>query len=202
MRHLEDELSKGEQKLGNFPDLRLSEADKVSVWLQAIQPEVRQYVVLRGRSNDWLSLTTSLKYYEEQLRMSETLGASNRAMSEILCDYCGKKGHKRENCWQQKRDERGEKGGKGDGKGKKGGGKQEERKGKSPSKGSGKGEKGKEKGKGKSKKKKKGQRAHSAESSASQSSIASEAPTKATAMALRFGGEVRVLNYPEVVPRS
>ena len=75
-------------------------------------------------------------------------------MSEILCDYCGKKGHKKENCWQKKRDERGEKGGKGDGKGKKGGGKQGEGKGKSPSKGSGKGEKGKEKGKGKSKKKK------------------------------------------------
>ena len=75
MRHLEDELSKGEQKLSNFLDLRLSEADKVSVLLQAVQPEVRQYVVLRGRSNDWLSLTTSLKYYdyEEQLRMCETL---------------------------------------------------------------------------------------------------------------------------------
>ena len=109
VRHLEDELSKGEQKLSNLPDLRLSEADKVSVLLQAIQPEVRQYVVLRGRSNDWLSLTTSLKYDEEQLRMCKTPGASNRAMSEILCDYCGKKGHKKENCWQKKRDERGEK---------------------------------------------------------------------------------------------
>ena len=32
--------------------------------------------------------------------------SSSRALSEIICDHCGKKGHKKENCWQRKREER------------------------------------------------------------------------------------------------
>ena len=37
-------------KLSNFPDLMLKEPDRVSVLLQAIPNEVRQYVVLHGKS--------------------------------------------------------------------------------------------------------------------------------------------------------
>ena len=47
VRYLEDELSKVESKLINFPELKLSEADKVSLILQAISADARQYVVLR-----------------------------------------------------------------------------------------------------------------------------------------------------------
>ena len=52
VRYLEDELSKVESKLINFPELKLSEADKVSLILQAISADARQYVVLHGHSND------------------------------------------------------------------------------------------------------------------------------------------------------
>ncbi len=146
VRHLEDELSKAEAKLSNFPDLRLSDMDKVSLLLQAIPSEVRQYVVLHGHSNDWKSLTASLKYYEEQLRMCET-PANARAM-DTLCEYCGKRGHTKDFCWQKKKDDKskGEKGS-----GKKGGGKKGD-KGKSPG---GKGEKGEKGNKGKEKEKEK-----------------------------------------------
>ena len=41
IRHLEDEFSKAEMKLSNFPDLMLKEPDGVSVLLQAIPNEVR-----------------------------------------------------------------------------------------------------------------------------------------------------------------
>ena len=107
VRYLEDELSKVESKLNNFPELRLSEADKVSLILQAISADARQYVVLHGHSGDWSSVSTALKFYEEQLRVCELPGSSsNRALSEIICDHCSKKGHKKENCWQRKREER------------------------------------------------------------------------------------------------
>ena len=97
VRYLEDELSKLESKLINFPELKLSEADKVSLILQAISADARQYVVLHGHSNDWSSVSTTLKFYEEQLRMCELPGSSSsRALSEIICDHCGKKGHKKE----------------------------------------------------------------------------------------------------------
>ena len=186
IRHLEDELAKAESKLGNFPDLRLSPADKCTLLLQAISSEARQYVVLRGKTSTWDDLTASLKFFEEQLRLCEVPGHT-RAASEVLCDYCGKKGHKKENCWQKKKDEKGSpsKGGKGEkGKGKKG----EKGKGGDTPRG-GKGDKGKgeqPKGKGK-KKKKKGQRVRSAgETSESEAeSSAPGTPKKATAMALR-----------------
>ena len=53
IRHLEDEFSKAEMKLSNFPDLMLKEPDRVSVLLQAIPNEVRQDVVLHGKSGRW-----------------------------------------------------------------------------------------------------------------------------------------------------
>ena len=59
VRYLEDELSKVESKLINFPELKLSEADKVSLILQAISADARQYVVLHGHSNDWSSVSTT-----------------------------------------------------------------------------------------------------------------------------------------------
>ena len=69
IRHLEDEFSKAEMKLSNFPDLMLKEPDRVSVLLQAIPNEVRQYVVLHGKSGKWDDLVDSCKFYEQQLRM-------------------------------------------------------------------------------------------------------------------------------------
>ena len=47
IRHLEDEFSRAEAKLTNFSELKLSEADRCSVLLQALGSEVRQYVLLR-----------------------------------------------------------------------------------------------------------------------------------------------------------
>ena len=44
IRHLEDEFSRAEAKLTNFSELKLSEADRCSVLLQALGFEVRQYV--------------------------------------------------------------------------------------------------------------------------------------------------------------
>ena len=208
VRYLEDELSKVESKLINFPELRLSEADKVSLILQAISAEARQYVVLRGHSGDWSSVSTTLKFYEEQLRMCELPGSSsNRALSEIICDRCGKKGHKKENCWQRKREERetakeggktrpSRDGGKDQGKGK---GKDE----KGKSKGKGK-DKGKGKGKDKyKKKKKKGAHARSASASSDGSEISSSGDeNRAAAMALRAGGDVRDLSLCMPEPES
>ena len=198
VRYLEDELSKVESKLINFPELKLSEADKVSLILQAISVDARQYVVLHGHSNDWSSVSTTLKFYEEQLRVCELPGSSSsRALSEIICDHCGKKGHKKENCWQRKREERenakeggktrpSRDGGKDHGKGK---GKDD----KGKSKGKGK-DKGKGKGKDKSKKKKKGARARSASSDGSSASSSGD-EGRAAAMALRASGDVRDLSF-------
>ncbi|CAE7265621.1 unnamed protein product [Symbiodinium sp. CCMP2592] len=167
IRHLEDSFSKSEAKLSNFPELQLSEADRCSVLLQSLGAEVRQYVVLHGSSSNWEALRRTLTYYEEQLRLCEAPGSSGRALQEKLCDYCGKKGHTADKCWQRQKDER-ERGGapKGKGKGDKG---KPKSKGDQTPKGSGtprgsekgkgdrgKGDKGKDKGK-KQKKKKKGQ---------------------------------------------
>ena len=55
IRHLEDAFAKSESKLTNFPELKLSEADRCSVLLQSLR-EVRQYVVLHGKSGDWEAL--------------------------------------------------------------------------------------------------------------------------------------------------
>ena len=68
---------------------------------------MRQYVVLHGSSSDWEALWKTLTYYEEQLRLCEALGSSGRALQEKLCDYCGKKGHTADKCWQRQKDERG-----------------------------------------------------------------------------------------------
>ena len=54
--HLEDEFSRTEAKLTNFSELKLSEADRCSVLLQALGFEVRQCVLLHGSSSDWDSL--------------------------------------------------------------------------------------------------------------------------------------------------
>ena len=115
-----------------------------------ISADARQHVVLHGHSNDWSSVSTTLKFYEEQLRMCELPGSSSsRALSEIICDHCGKKSHKKENCWQRKREER---------ENAKEGGKTRPSRdgGKDQGKGKGKDEKGKSKGKGKDKGKGKG----------------------------------------------
>ena len=71
IRHLEDSFSKAEAKLSNFPELKLSEADRCSVLLQSLTAGVREYVVLHGSSSDWEALRKTLTYYEEQLRLCE-----------------------------------------------------------------------------------------------------------------------------------
>ncbi|CAE7423530.1 unnamed protein product, partial [Symbiodinium sp. CCMP2592] len=106
IRHLEDSFSKSEAKLSNFPELLLSEADRCSVLLQSLGAEVRQYVVLHGSSSNWEALRRTLTYYEEQLRLCEVPGSSGRALQEKLCDYCGKKGHTADKCWQRQKEER------------------------------------------------------------------------------------------------
>ena len=117
IRHLEDAFAKSESKLTNFPELKLSEADRCSVLLQSLSAEVppvrgsprkerrlggsqKEPHVLRGAAS-------SLRPALVQLEPSAT----------SLCDYCGKKGHKAEQCWQKKRDEKAAAGGPGKGKG-------------------------------------------------------------------------------------
>ena len=46
-----------------------------------------------------------------------SLERAARALSDVLCDYCGKKEHKAEQCWQKKRNERAARGGFGKSKG-------------------------------------------------------------------------------------
>ena len=221
IRHLEDSFSKSEAKLSNFTELKLSEADRCSVLLQSLSAEVRQYVVLHGSSSDWEALRKTLTYYEEQLRLCEAPGSSGRALQEKLCDYCGKKGHTADKCWQRQKDERGG-APKGKGKGEKslpkgkgsgdktpkgagmprGSEKGKGRKGKGGK--GGKGDKGKDKGK-KGKKKKgqpdKGRSLTEPESEA-------ESGGSATVMAMRFScpgrgsfepssSQGRVLSQPE-----
>ena len=100
IRHLEDGIAKAEVKLSNFPELKLTEADRCSL-LQAVSHQARQYVALHGNAQSWGELTKSLKYFEEQLRMCEPIPtSSSRSMNDdILCDYCGRKGHKKDKCW-------------------------------------------------------------------------------------------------------
>ena len=200
IRHLEDAFAKSESKLTNFPELKLSEADRCSVLLQSLSAEVRQYVVLHGKSDDWEALRKSLTYYEEQLRLCDLPGSA-RALSDVLCDYCGKKGHKAEQCWQKKRDERAAAGGPGKGKGDhekkgKGRGDQTPKRARTPrgsEKGKGdkgKGEKGKEKGKDKWKKGPKGPKKHKKGKDKGRSLTEPESEEEsgggATLMALRF----------------
>ena len=195
IRHLEDAFAKSESKLTNFPELKLSEADRCSVLLQSLSAEVRQYVVLHGKSDDWEALRKSLTYYEEQLRLCDLPGSA-RALSDVLCDYCGKKGHKAEQCWQKKRDERAASGGPGKGKKGKGRGDQTPKGARAP-RGSekvkgdkGKGEKGKEKGKDKWKKGPKGPKKHKKGKDKGRSLTEPESEEEsgggATLMALRF----------------
>ena len=160
---MEDSFSKAEAKLSNFPELKLSEADRCSVLLQSLAAGVREYVVLHGSSSDWEALRKTLTYYEEQLRLCEAPGSSGRALQEKVCDHCGKKGHTAEKCWQRQREEKANTP-KGKGKGEKGKGDQGKPKGKgrgdktpkggNTPRGSEKG-KGDKDGKGKKNKKKK-----------------------------------------------
>ena len=113
IRHLEDEFSKAEMKLSNFPGLMLKEPDRVSVLLQAIPNEVRQYVVLRGRSGKWDELVDSCRFYEQQLRMVDA-ASMRQVEQQILCPYCDKKGRAKNDCWKWQR----ERGGKDDANGK------------------------------------------------------------------------------------
>ena len=57
---------------------------------QAISADARQYVVLHGHSNDWSSVSTTLKFYKKQLRTCKS-----RALSKIICNHCGKTIRKR-----------------------------------------------------------------------------------------------------------
>ena len=156
--------------------------------------------VLHGKSDDWEALRKSLTYYEEQLRLCDLPGSA-RALSDVLCDYCGKKGHKAEQCWQKKRDEKGAAGGPGKGKGDhekkgKGRGDQTPKGGRTP-RGSekgrgdkGKGDKGKDKGKDKWKKGSKGPKKHKKGKDKGRSLTEPESEEEsgggATLMALRF----------------
>ena len=181
IRHLEDEFSKAEMKLSNFPDLMLKEPDRVSVLLQAIPNEVRQCVVLRGKSGKWDESVDSCKFYEQQLRMVDA-ASMRQVEQQILCPYCGKKGRAKKDCWKWQR----ERGGKDDAKGKhkgdgkgKDGGKQGYGKGKEKGKRKGDG-KGKDDGKGKKKKFKKDKR-HRSRSASSDGSHASNDGQRSTA---------------------
>ena len=175
IRHLEDEFSKAEMKLSNFPDLMLKEPDRVSVLLQAIPNEVRQYVVLHGKSGRWDELVDSCKFYEQQLRMVDA-ASMRQVEQQILCPYCGKKGHAKKDCWKWQR----ERGGKGDSKGKsksdgkgKDGGKHSAGKGNEKGKHKGDG-KGKDDGKGKKKKFKKDKRHRSRSASSDGSNVSTD----------------------------
>ena len=198
IRHLEDEIAKAEIKLSNFPELKLSEADRCSILLQAVSHPARQYVALHGNANSWSELTKSLKYFEEQLRMCDVPTAANRGMDGKLCDHCGKHGHVAKDCWSRQREagEKGGKGGKGESKSGKGtGGPKGQRsptpkgaprsptpKGKPTSKGD-KGAKGKKgEGKGKGKKQKKKNRARAMGEPESEA----EAEPTQSVMAMRF----------------
>ena len=193
IRHLEDSFSKAEAKLSNFPELKLSEADRCSVLLQSLAAGVREYVVLHGSSSDWEALRKTLTYYEEQLRLCEAPGSSGRALQEKVCDHCGKKGHTAEKCWQRQREEKANTP-KGKGKGEKGKGDQGKPKGKgrgdktpkggNTPRGSEKG-KGDKDGKGKKNKKKKKVQPGKGRSLSEGGEPESEYPP-ATVMALRF----------------
>ena len=193
IRHLEDSFSKAEAKLSNFPELKLSEADRCSVLLQSLAAGVREYVVLHGSSSDWEALRKTLTYYEEQLRLCEAPGSSGRALQEKVCDHCGKKGHTAEKCWQRQREEKANTP-KGKGKGEKGKGDQGKPKGKgrgdktpkggNTPRGSEKG-KGDKDGKGKKNKKKKKGPTGKGRSLSEGGEPESEYPP-ATVMALRF----------------
>ena len=193
IRHLEDEFSKAEMKLSNFPDLMLKEPDRVSVLLQAIPNEVRQYVVLHGKSGRWDELVDSCKFYEQQLRMVDA-ASMRQVEQQILCPYCGKKGHAKKDCWKWQR----ERGGKGDSKGKsksdgkgKDGGKHSAGKGNEKGKQKGDG-KGKDDGKGKKKKFKKDKR-HRSRSASSDGSHASTDGHRSTAGGSPSQGSVMMM---------
>ena len=193
IRHLEDSFSKAEAKLSNFPELKLSEADRCSVLLQSLAAGVREYVVLHGSSSDWEALRKTLTYYEEQLRLCEAPGSSGRALQEKVCDHCGKKGRTAEKCWQRQREEKANMP-KGKGRGEKGKGDQGKPKGKgrgdktpkggNTPRGSEKG-KGDKDGKGKKNKKKKKVQPGKGRSLSEGGEPESEYPP-ATVMALRF----------------
>ena len=209
IRHLEDEIAKAEIKLSNFPELKLFEADRCSILLQAVSHPARQYVALHGNANSWSELTKSLKYFEEQLRMCDVPTAANRGMDGKLCDHCGKHGHVAKDCWSRQREagEKGGKGGKGESKSGKGaGGPKGQRsptpkgaprsptpKGKPTSKGD-KGAKGKKgEGKGKGKKQKKKNRARAMGEPESEA----EAEPTQSVMAMRFAQRSPELSLSE-----
>ena len=143
--------------------------------LQAIPNEVRQYVVLHGKSGRWDELVDSCKFYEQQLRMVDA-ASMRQVEQQILCPYCGKKGHAKKDCWKWQR----ERGGKGDSKGKsksdgkgKDGGKHSAGKGNEKGKHKGDG-KGKDDGKGKKKKFKKDKRHRSRSASSDGSNVSTD----------------------------
>ena len=90
--HLEDEFSRAESKLGNFPELRLTEADRCSVLLQALIQELRQCVVLHGKSNDWtraMAFGTMRSSFVCVRVPFPQIGRSGKG--DKLCDHCGQR---------------------------------------------------------------------------------------------------------------
>ena len=61
-KYLANGLSKVESTLINFPVLKLSEAYKVSIILQAIFADAKKYMVLHCHSNYWSLVLTTLKF--------------------------------------------------------------------------------------------------------------------------------------------
>ena len=58
IRHFKDAFAKSESKLPNFPELKLSRLT-AEVLLQSLSGEVRQHVVLHGKSDNWKALRKS-----------------------------------------------------------------------------------------------------------------------------------------------
>ena len=124
---------------------------------------------------DGMSWWTAVSFTEQQLRMVDA-ASMRQVEQQILCPYCGKKGHAKKDCWKWQR----ERGGKGDSKGKsksdgkgKDGGKHSAGKGNEKGKHKGDG-KGKDDGKGKKKKFKKDKRRRSRSASSDGSNVSTD----------------------------
>ena len=135
----------------------------------------------------------SCKFYEQQLRMVDA-ASMRQVEQQILCPYCGKKGHAKKDCWKWQRERSGTGDSRGkyksDGKGKDGG---KRSAGKGNEKGKQKGDgKGKDDGKGKKKKFKKDKR-HRSRSASSDGSNASTDGHRSTAGGSPSQGSVMMM---------
>ena len=89
IRHLEDEFSKAEMKLSNFPDLMLKEPDRVF-------PTVRSKLVvevIKGRKEvvgEESGSRTSARTYST--RSTNSTRSSSRCSSVVACSSCTRSG--------------------------------------------------------------------------------------------------------------